>query len=222
MKHLVKILSIEPATHDVLRIETERPKYFIFDPGQATEIFLTKDGWENEGRPFTFTCLPQDEHLEFTIKTYPEHKGVTNELLHLKNGDELVLNDIFGAIKYKGEGTFIAGGAGVTPFISILRDLKSKGKLGKNKLIFANKTKADIILLEELQQMLGDHLINILSKEESKDYAFGNITQDFIDKHATSLGGYFYVCGPPPMMKAVEKQLEDLEVKKDKVVKEAF
>lgn len=222
MKHLIKILSIEHATHDVLSIETEKPKNFKFVPGQATEIFLTKDGWENEGRPFTFTCLPEDDHLEFTIKTYPDRKGVTNELLHLKNGDELVINDIFGAIEYKGEGTFIAGGAGVTPFISILRDLKSKGKLGNNKLIFANKTKADIILKDELQHMLGDNFINILSRVDLKEYAFGKLTEDFINKNASSLNDYFYLCGPPSMMKAIEKQLEDLKVPKDKLVVEAF
>ena len=154
MKQLVKILSIEPITHDVLRIRTEKPNGLTFVPGQATEIFLTKDGWEDEGRPFTFTSLPKDDYLEFTIKTYPDHKGVTNELLHLKNKDELIVNDVFGAIQYKGEGTFVAGGAGVTPFISILRDLKSKNKLGNNKLIFANRTNADIILNEEMQQLL--------------------------------------------------------------------
>ena len=99
-----------------------------------------------EKRPFTFTCLPNDDYLEFTIKTYPSHKGVTNELLQLKQEDELILHDVFGAIAYKGEGVFIAGGAGVTPFISIFRFLRSKNEIGGNKLIFANKRKADIIL----------------------------------------------------------------------------
>ena len=99
-----------------------------------------------EKRPFTFTCLPDDDYLEFTIKTYPSHKGVTNELLQLKQNDELILHDVFGAIAYKGEGVFIAGGAGVTPFISIFRFLRSKNEVGGNKLIFANKAKADIIL----------------------------------------------------------------------------
>jgi predicted ferric reductase len=39
----------------------------------------------------------------------------------LKHGDELIIRDVWGAIEYKGEGVFIAGGAGVTPFIAILR-----------------------------------------------------------------------------------------------------
>ena len=53
------------------------------------------------------------------------------------NGDELILHKAFGAIAYKGEGVFIAGGAGVTPFISILRFLQSANKVGASKLIFA-------------------------------------------------------------------------------------
>ena len=135
-EHIVKIKSIEHVTHDVLQIIIEKPAGFNFTPGQATEIAINKEKWQNEGRPFTFTSLPDDDHLEFTIKTYPERKGVTNELLTLKAGDELILRDIFGAIEYKGEGIFIAGGAGVTPFISIFRNLKSKNETGNNKTHF--------------------------------------------------------------------------------------
>jgi len=170
-EHIVKIKSIEHVTHDVLQIIIEKPTQFNFTPGQATEIAINKEGWQNEGRPFTFTSLPDDDHLEFTIKTYPERKGVTNELLTLKAGDELILRDIFGAIEYKGEGVFVAGGAGVTPFISIFRNLKFRNETGNNKLIFANKTKADIIHEKEFKDLLGDNFINILSHEKTNEYA---------------------------------------------------
>lgn len=221
-KQAVKIKSIGHATHDVLQIVTEKPKDMDFVPGQATEIFIDKTGWEKEGRPFTFTCLPSEDHLEFMIKTYPDHKSVTNELLKLQKGDGLILNDIFGAINYKGEGTFIAGGAGVTPFISILRDLKAKNKIGNNKLLFANKTKADIILEKEFMEMLGKNFINILSDEKTGDYTHGWITEDFIRKNNPDLGGYFYLCGPPPMMQAVEAQLAHLKIHENSIVKEEF
>jgi len=46
--------------------------------------------------------------------------------LKLVKEDELILHDVFGAISYMGEGVFIAGGAGITPFISIFRYLKLK------------------------------------------------------------------------------------------------
>lgn len=106
---VVKVKSVDKVTHDVLKIVTEKPPQYFFTPGQATEISINKEDWQNEKRPFTFTCLPDNDYLEFTIKTYPLHKGVTSQLLQLKRNDELILHDVFGAIGYKGEGMFIAG-----------------------------------------------------------------------------------------------------------------
>jgi len=191
MQHIVKIKSIEKITPDVLQIVTEKPVNYIFKPGQATEVSINRWGWMDEKRPFTFTSIPNDVYLEFTVKTYPTHQGVTHQFLQLRVGDELLVHDVFGSISYQGEGVFIAGGAGVTPFISILRQLQAKQELSNNKLIFANKTKADIILEDE----------------------FSN---------AGYLDRYFYVCGPPPMMSAVEKQLKQLGVIEKYIVKESF
>jgi ferredoxin-NADP reductase len=222
MNHYVKIESIKHATHDVLQIRMEKPHGLSFTPGQATEVSVNKSGWLNEKRPFTFTCLPDDDYLEFNIKTYPAHKGVTNELLQLKKNDELILHDIFGTIAYKGEGVFIAGGAGVTPFISIFRFLQSKNEIGQNKLIFANKTKADIILKSEFEKLLGKNFINILSNEKAEDYAYGQITEDFIKAHSGGINKIFYICGPPPMMDSMEKYLSKLHVPVKSIVKEVF
>lgn len=218
----VKIQTIEHHNHDVLHIVTEKPEGVKFTPGQATEIFIDKEGWRNEGRPFTFTCLPNDGYLEFMIKTYPDRKGVTNELLSLKKGDMLILNEVFGAIEYKGPGTFIAGGAGVTPFIAILRDLHKKGDLGGNKLLFANKTASDIILKDEFEIMLGRDFVNILSEENNPDYSHGHISEAFIKEQGTPLDTYFYLCGPPSMMDAVGKQLAHLNIPKERIVTEDF
>lgn len=219
---IIKIKAITKATHDVLRIETEKPPNYQFEPGQATELAINKPEWVQKKRPFTFTSLPQEEHLEFTIKTYPQHKGVTNELLKLKAGDELIIDDPWGTIGYKGEGVFIAGGAGVTPFISIFRHLQSTNKIGANKLIFANKAKADIINESEFQKMLGKNFINILSDENIDKYAHGFITEDFLKQSITDLDKHFYLCGPPVMMDIVEKQLSNLKVDKKLIVKEGF
>jgi len=179
-QHLVKIKSIKHITHDVLQIVTEKPKQYNFTPGQATEVSINKPDWKEKKNPFTFTCLPEDDFLEFNIKTYPAHKGVTNKLLTLKKDDELILHDVFGAISYKGEGVFIAGGAGITPFISIFRYLHSKNEIGDNKLIFANKKKEDIILSAEFKGLLDKNFINILSDEKVEGYAHGQITEDFL------------------------------------------
>jgi len=220
MKHIVKIKSTELITHDVLKIITEKPPHYNFTPGQATEVSINKPEWKEKKNPFTFTCLPEDDFLEFNIKTYPEHKGATNELLKLRKEDELILHDVFGAISYMGEGVFIAGGAGITPFISIFRYLKSKNVIGENKLIFANKTKKDIILEQEFKDLLGRNFINILSDEKADGYASGQITENFLKANMDVSVKNVYVCGPPPMMEAIQKQLSKLEIPESFIITE--
>lgn len=214
----VKILSIDKINHNVLRIVTEKPVGFVFSPGQATEISISKPGLQDERRPFTFTSLPEYDHLEFTIKTYPERRGVTNELLLLKRGDELILHDVFGAITYRGKGVFIAGGAGITPFISILRSLQVKNEITGNKLIFSNHTREDIILQSELRQMLGKDFINILTREKTNEYPYGRINEQFLGRYIENFDQQFYVCGPPPMMDTVLPLLRKLGVREEAMV----
>lgn len=220
--HYVKIRSIGHITHNVLQIVTDKPLNLNFTPGQATEISINKEGWQNETRPFTFTSLPHNDYLQFTIKTYPSHKGVTNKLLQLKKNDELILHDVFGEIAYKGGGYFIAGGAGVTPFISIFRYLQSKNEIGDNKLIFANKTEDDIILKDEFTNLLGKNFINILSDEEAEGYPYGNITGNFLKANINDFSKNIYLCGPQPMMDEIEKILSNLHVDEKLIIKEAF
>lgn len=217
----LKIESIENVTHDVLRIVTDKPRDIIFIPGQAADISVNKDGWQNEIRPFTFTSLPGFDYLEFTIKTYPSHNGVTNQLLKLKKNDKLILHGVFGTIAYKDEGVFIAGGAGVTPFISIFRQLQFEHKTGNNKLIFANKTKADIIHEEMFRKILDKNFINILSEERKEGYAYGHITEEFLKANITDQETQIYLCGPEPMMEEIEEQFARFNGKKS-IIKEAF
>lgn len=219
---IIKTVEVTKLTHDVLRIVTEKPPNYHFEPGQATELGIYKPEWKNERRPFTFTSLPKEDHLEFTIKIYPEHKGVTNELQKLKAGDELIIDSPWGTISYKGEGLFIAGGAGITPFISIIRHLQATNKIGNNKLIFANKSKADIINESEFRKILGNNFINILSDEKADHYAHGYITEDLLKQAITDRNNHFYVCGPPIMMDIIEKQLHKLNINPELIVKEGF
>src|SRR5438105_1036098 len=144
-EHVVKILEANYITHDVKHFVVERPAEYNFVPGQATDVCINQPEWKNELRPFTFTGLTEWSYLEFMIKIYPDRKSVTNELGRINAGAELILHDVFGAIRYKGRGVFIAAGAGVTPFMSILRELFINDKISGNKLIYSNKTSADVI-----------------------------------------------------------------------------
>lgn len=218
----VKIKSINYATHDVVHIKTAKPQDLTFVPGQAVDVAINKPGWEEEQRPFTFTSLPDDDDLEFLIKTYPVHKGVTEEIGMLKPNDSFLIGEVFGDIQYKGEGVFIAGGAGITPFISIFKDLEKQNKLGNNKLIFANKTFDDIIEHEFFSKLLGKSFINVLSQEDKNGYKQGYISKEIIQSQMENREAYFYVCGPPPMMEAVLQHLSALGIKESNIVKEPF
>lgn len=209
-EHIVKIFSVEPVTHDVRRFKVEKPQGYKFVPGQATEVAVNKSEWKNERRPFTFTSLNEWDHLEFTIKIYPERKGVTDQLGKLKAGDELLLHDVWGAIQYKGEGVFIAGGAGVTPFIAILRQLRKENKLGNNKLLFSNKTKQDIILKDEFESMLGKNFINTITQEEVPGYDHHVIDEEWLKQKINNFDQHFYICGPDKMVEAIKNILGKL------------
>lgn len=209
-EHLVKILSIEPVTHDVRRFRVEKPANYAFIPGQATEVTINKEGWTHKRNPFTFTSLNEWDFLEFTIKIYDERKGVTHQLGLLKPGDELILHDVWGAIHYKGEGNFIAGGAGVTPFIAILRQLHKDGDLGGNRLFCTNKTVADILLKDEFEAMLGENFLNTITKEDAPGYDHRFIDEAYLKDMVYDFSKDFYICGPPPMIASVQQAIKKL------------
>lgn len=214
-EHLIRIQKTEKVTHDVIRFRVDKPDGYSFVPGQATDVSVTIPEFRDKKRPFSFTCLNSDPYLEFTIKIYTERKGVTNELSNLNPGDKIIISEPFGTISYKGKGTFIAGGAGITPFIAIFRDLQKKHTLKGNRLLFANKTRADIIMETEFSRMLGNNFINILSDEKAGNYTYGYISEEFLKANIHDLSGNFYVCGPPRMTDMVLKQLANLGIEKD-------
>lgn len=218
MEFIVKIISIGQITHGVRRFRLEKPAGYTFQPGQATEVSINRPAWRDEKRPFTFTSLADDPFLEFTIKRYPGHHGVTDQLHQLSTGDELVLRDVWGVIGYKGPGYFIAGGAGITPFLAILRQLHATGKMEDNALFFSNKTSADIIDEQELKTMLGEKVEFVLTREGSANYTKGYIDEAFLKERIKDFKRHFYICGPDPMITALSATLQGLGASPDTVV----
>jgi len=217
-EHIVKILSVKPVTHNVRSFRFEKPAGYTFHPGQATEVSINKEGWKEEKRPFTFTSLNDWPHLEFTIKIYSDHKGVTNELGSLKAGDELIIRDVWGAIAYKGEGYFIAGGAGITPFIAILRQLKKDNKIGSNQLYFSNKTENDIILHNELDEILDKNAHYIVTDSKDPKFKKSYINKEFLEQEIKDFKKPFYICGPNKMVSDINNLLTGLGASPESVV----
>ena len=151
--------------------------------------------------------------MEFIIKIYLERKGVTLELSKLKPGDELIITDPWGSIEYKDEGVFIAGGAGVTPFISILRNLKKRGKLGDNALVFSNKTSKDVIMEKEFREMFKNkpkNLVLTLTRERETGYENKRIDKEFIERLIKFCPKNFYICGSPAFVEELRDIVEGL------------
>lgn len=215
-EHIVKILGIKDVTHDVKRFTLEKPSGYKFIPGQATEVSINHPKLKDEKRPFTFTGLNEWSVLEFTIKIYPQHNGVTNKLADLKQGDELIIHDVWGAINYQGPGVFIAGGAGITPFIAIIRDLYQKNKIKGNTLLFSNKTSKDIILKEELSEMLGENFHNVLTREKNQPKC--RIDEAYIKNIIKNYNQKFYICGPDKFVKELQNIFTNLGVNIESII----
>ncbi|MEI9808742.1 MAG: hypothetical protein WDO16_13275 [Bacteroidota bacterium] len=121
--------------------------------------------------------------------------------------DELIVRDVWGAIEYKGPGYFIAGGAGITPFIAIFRQLQKEKNAGGNTLFFSNKTAGDIIYEEEFVNILGKDAHFILTKESKPGYEDGHIGKKFLEANITDFSKHFYVCGPDKMISEISSSL---------------
>ncbi len=210
MTHTVRIQQLSMITHDVRKIVVSKPEGYAFEPGQATDVAINKPGWQDEKRPFTFTCLPSADTLEFSVKIYPDHDGVTEQIGKLEEGDELLIGDPWGSIAYKGPGTFIAGGAGITPFIAILRQLRADNQLDGNRLLFGNKLEKDIILREEFEGMRDLDVEFALSAEERPGLLHGRFNEISLRHLIDDVTQNFYVCGPPAMVEDVNESLEKM------------
>jgi len=217
MAHTVRIIAADLLTHDVKRIIVEKPEGYTFEPGQATEVSINKPGFEDQKRPFTFTSIPKDFTLELIVKMY-DREGVTKAFNEVNTNDELLIGDAWGAIKYEGPGYFIAGGAGLTPFLAILRTLEDQGKLKGNTLLYSNKYEKDIIQEIELEEMIDLEVVNTLTREKKDKYLHGRIDEAFLREHVKDFSKKFYVCGTMEMTNDVVNVLKSMGVKDEQII----
>lgn len=218
MAFTTRLLMGEFVTRDVKRFIVEKPEGFDFTPGQGVELAIDNDRWREEGRPFTPTSLAGDEVIEFIIKQYPSHQGMTQALHAVEAGQRLTLSEPFGTIQYKGPGVFIAGGAGITPFIAIFRELARRNELEQQTLIFSNKTPADIINEKEFRHLLGERCLLTCTEISVGGIDDRRIDRAYLESKISDFDQHFYICGPDPFMKSITGALESLGAKPDTLV----
>lgn len=207
MSYTLKLANKYWLTHDVVQLRFNKPKDFNYDPGEAIEMTLNGEG----PSPFTLTCLNTKDYLEFMIKIYPDHHGTTEQIAGLKVGDEVGVTQPFVTYKDSGAGVFIAGGAGITPFVAILRSKFEKKSITGCTLIFANKKRKDIFMEDELRNMLGASYINVLSQEDEVDPDYyGRIDKAYLKSHIKNFDQPFYLCGPEGFAEDIRQYLDEL------------
>ncbi|TDL90835.1 flavodoxin reductase [Meridianimarinicoccus aquatilis] len=220
MRYEIFLEELESLTPSVRRLRFNKPDDFTFEPGQATDLALTRDGWRNEVRPFTFTSLPSDPFLEFTIKSYPSHDGVTKQIPHLEKGESVTIGSPWGAIADKGPGFFIAGGAGVTPFIPILRNRSIDRNLDGCTLVLADQSYDALILRDEWRAMTGLRTEFVVSEGPREDSHSGKIDDALLSDLGIPSDARVYLCGPPPMEDAVAGSLNKIGITEGQIIRE--
>jgi len=225
MTHTLTLQHIAPVTHDTNHLVFDKPDGFTFAPGQAVHWGLDVDGFRDAGNPFTITSLPDQPRLEFVIKTYPtdrypDHGGMTERIAQMTPGDRVFIDEPSGDIVDKGPGIFIAGGAGITPFIPIIKERHRTHGLKGCSLIFSNNTEDDIILREAWEEMPDLQSFFVVTEQPDSPFPSRHVDAEFIG-NATGFDHRFYVCGPPGMMKAIIKALKDNGVREDNIVVES-
>jgi ferredoxin-NADP reductase len=219
MDNIVKILEIKEVTHDTKQFRLEKPKGYHFIPGQATDVSINRPEWKDNKHPFTFTGLNEDPFLQFTIKRYPDRHGMTDQLHRLQTGDELIVRDVWGAIEFRGPGCFLAGGAGITPFLAIFRQLHKDHQAKGNTLFFSNKSAADIIEHDELLEILGVGVTFLLTRESQPGpYLHGRIDTSFLQEQVTDFSQPFYICGPDDMVRELTDTLKKMHASAESLI----
>jgi ferredoxin-NADP reductase len=219
MDNIVKILEIKEVTHDTKQFRLEKPKGYHFIPGQATDVSINRPEWKDNKHPFTFTGLNEDPFLQFTIKRYPDRHGMTDQLHRLQPGDELIVRDVWGAIEFRGPGCFLAGGAGITPFLAIFRQLHKDHQAKGNTLFFSNKSAADIIEHDELLEILGVGVTFLLTRESQPGpYLHGRIDTSFLQEQVTDFSQPFYICGPDDMVRELTDTLKKMHASAESLI----
>jgi predicted ferric reductase len=230
--HPFKVTDVARLSHDTwnLKLEPTGPN-FSYLPGQFAFLTLCREGEKRSEHPFTISSSPLDkECITFTIK---ESGDFTNTIGRTKPGELARVEAPFGRFSCVKLPDFdrlvmIAGGVGITPMLSGLRYMAKSGLDKPLTLIWANKTEDDIFLAHELDELIAKlpnlTIHHVLSHQSDYDGLTGYVNKDLLLKlipHPTR-NTHVMLCGPPPMMKSVRKELRRIGIRRSRIHTEKF
>lgn len=171
--------------------------------------------------------------IELLVKVYPAGL-MTNHLASMEVGDEIEIRGPKGAMQYSrsyaDEVGMIAGGTGITPMYQLIRAIcEDPEDNTKVSLLYANNTEQDILLREELDKFAKENpkklkYQNVLAhpSDEWKGLK-GFVNPDMIKEHLApaTKKSKVLLCGPPPMVNAMKKNLAGLGWKEPGAISKA-
>ena len=235
-----RVVEVVPEGDDVTSLVMTGPGRRPHKPGQFGTIrVLTDHGW-SEAHPFTISCGPEEDAVRMTIK---RAGPFTQRIASIKPGTPVRFSGPYGVFLHDVEKqeriVMVAGGVGITPFLSVLRHFRAAKADNAVLLVWANKTLADAFAAQELAAMtleLELTVIHVLSRE--KDVAAppgstgrvrfvpGHVDRGLIRTHVLDAGwdatAGFYLCGPPRMQEFVLAEMAACGIDPAGVDKEAF
>lgn len=229
MKFETRVSDIITRTYNVKSIRFPRPNSFSFKAGQFMFVTIKNDE-QQVTKHFTISSSPTEkDFIEFT-KKLTDHP-FSFALTRLKTGDWATIDGPYGDFTFEGEYErvgMLSGGIGITPLRSICKYCTDTQSETKITLLYGNRTEEDIVFrgeLEEMQLRNRNMKVVFCLSETSQTWRGykGRIDTEMVRKEMPDYAKtFFYTCGSPAMVDAMEKLLKDLSVPAAQIRKERF
>ncbi|AEB83148.1 FAD-dependent oxidoreductase [Alicycliphilus denitrificans] len=233
--YTVKLQARQPVAEGTMAFHLEKPAGFEFRPGQAMEVILPGGAEGEEGRhAFSIVSAPHEAELVFATRM--RDSAFKRALAALPLGASLDIDGPFGSLilhkKAERAGVLVAGGIGITPFMSMLRNAAEQHSEQSLVLLYSNRRPEDAAFLAELQALAQRHpkfrlvatMTGMARSQQAWDGATGYIDGAFVRRAIEGLPApIFYVSGPPALVEAMRGTLvDDAGVDEDDVRSEEF
>ena len=230
--HLQKRENVAEGT---IAFHFSKPEGFTFKPGQAIDLMLDVPGLTGDAarHAFSLVCAPTENEL--IIATRMRDSAFKRALGALPIGAKVAIDGPFGSLtlhnKVARPACFIAGGIGITPFMSMLRHAAQQQSEHRLVLLYSNRRPEDAAFLAELQDLerrnRNFRLVATMTDMEKSAASWGGetgmIDADFLSRVLTDLpSAIVYLAGPPGMVEAMRAVLEKAGVDSDDVRSEEF
>lgn len=233
LRHPYRVASVRPVALKTweVAIEPARGDALRFEAGQFVWLTLDRSPFAITEHPFSISSSPSMRpRIEFLIK---EAGDATSKIGELKLGAFAYMDGPHGALTLEGrQGTgivLIAGGVGIAPLVSMLRQLAAEGEKRPLQLIYGNRIVEQIAYQEELQS-LRDRLQLDTEFVLAEPPGNWNGRKGWLDRETLDAciptegraGKLYLVCGPAPLIDSVERDLVALGVPLRQIVSEKF